>query len=269
MYDAEGPGTGPSGTTTAQGAMADDWDALQDAIDGRPPDRETAELAALARAVGRLQVPGPDQPARERIWARMEARMEGRRGGPVAWLLGWAGLGSERRPLVQRLAGGAVLLAAAVGGATAAGVDTTGALRGIAEFGASAVRNLAPVRGGEGGTSDGGATAGPGESATTPGTQTPSHGSGTATPARTPPTPGAGGANGGPTGVAGAAQTPTPTMVTPTPTVPTPTPTVPTPTPTVPTPTPTPSPTPGDDDHDDDDEPGSSERDDDDGEALD
>ncbi len=213
--------------------MPDEVDEQLDAAlgGGTAGSREAAELARVARAVSGLRVPGPDREAMARMWARFEDRT-GRRRGPAAWLLGWAGVGDARRPLVQRLAAGAVLLAAAAGGATAAGVDTTGALRGAGEFIVNAVRNLGPGGAGEGSGM---------EASTPPGTATP----GTGTPGGVTAT-----ATLTPTTTAAATATPTPT-VTPTPfpglTL-TPTPTV-TPTPAG-SPTPTRTPKPGDDDDD-------------------
>lgn len=269
--------------------MADDTgDRIEAALSGSaPPDREAAELAALARAVSGLRVPGPDRDAMDRMWARFEDRTRRRRGA-AAWLLGWAGIGSERRPLVQRLAAGAVLFAAAVGGATAAGVDTTAALRGAGEFVVNAVRNLAPGGSGETGGDAAAPTPTPTGAPATPTagpTGTPGTGAGagtTPTPAATagqgsspapgqtaPPNPSPVPAAPTPAATATATSTPAPAATptatpTPAPTAPpTPAPTLP-PTPAVtppPTPGPTiaptpppPSPTPDDDDDDDDDD---------------
>ncbi|MCX7618553.1 hypothetical protein [Tepidiforma sp.] len=188
--------------------MADEiGDRIEAALSGSAPaDRETAELAALARAVSGLRVPGPDREAMDRMRARFEERTRRRR-GPLAWLLGWAGIGSERRPLVQRLAAGAVLLAAAAGGATAAGVDTPAAIRGAGEFVVNAVRNLSPREGGGGSgagaaTPTATATPTPGGASPTPATPTPA----TPTPATTPAPTG----TAAPTATAGPAGSPTP-----------------------------------------------------------
>ncbi|WP_322819300.1 hypothetical protein, partial [Tepidiforma sp.] len=110
------------------------------ALGGAPAGGEAAVLAAIARRIGGLAVPGPDAAAMERMWARFEERTRRRRG--AAWLLGWLGLGLERRPLVQRLAAGAMLLAATAGGAQAAGLDVAGAARVAGEFVVNAARNL-------------------------------------------------------------------------------------------------------------------------------
>ncbi|GIW14933.1 MAG: hypothetical protein KatS3mg063_0786 [Tepidiforma sp.] len=120
---------------------------VEAALAGVGASPEAAALARIARGVAGLRVPGPDAAASARMRARFSAYVEGEGRSWRTWLLGWLGLGSERRPLVQRLAAGAVLLAAAAGGAQAAGVDTAGALRAAGEFAVNAVRNLDPGRG--------------------------------------------------------------------------------------------------------------------------
>ncbi|MCL6643770.1 MAG: hypothetical protein K6U88_02130 [Dehalococcoidia bacterium] len=122
-------------------------DEVEAARAGGSVGPEAAALARIARGVGGLRLPGPDAAARVRMRARFAAYMEGEGRSWRTWLLGWLGLGSERRPLAQRLAACAVLLAAAAGGAQAAGVDTAGALRAAGEFAVNAVRNLDPGRG--------------------------------------------------------------------------------------------------------------------------
>lgn len=119
---------------------------VESALGGAPVGAEAAVLAAIARRIGGLAVPGPDAAAMERMRARFEERTRRRRGA-AAWLLGWLGLGLERRPLVQRLAAGAMLLAATAGGAQAAGLDVAGAARVAGEFVVNAARNLDPGRG--------------------------------------------------------------------------------------------------------------------------
>lgn len=121
-------------------------DDVESALGGAPVGGEVAALAAIARRIGGLGVSGPDAAAMGRMWARFEERTRRRRGA-VAWLLGWLGLGLERRPLVQRLAAGAMLLAATAGGAQAAGLDVAGAARVAGEFVVNAARNLDPGRG--------------------------------------------------------------------------------------------------------------------------
>ena len=121
---------------------------VEAALAGVGASPEAAALARIARGVAGLRVPGPDAAASARMRARFSAYVEGEGRSWRTWLLGWLGLGSERRPLVQRLAAGAVLLAAIAGGAQAAGVtDTVGALRATGEFAVNAVRNLDPGRG--------------------------------------------------------------------------------------------------------------------------
>lgn len=146
---------------------------LSDLIEGRPPrfgeQAAEAELARLARACRDLVVPGPSPQASQRLLARFEAVTSAPR---WQWWQGW--VSGATRPLAQRMAAGALLLAATGGSASVAtGVSPQEFAADAASFVRSVVVNLVPD--GEGG----------GDAAQTPTTGTPTS-TLTPTPTATP-----------------------------------------------------------------------------------
>lgn len=125
-------------------------DLLQEALEGRglagPDQAEAAALLRLAGTVRRLQPDGPSSAAVARITARFESTVARPGRGRLFVLLGpWLGLGERPRPLVQRLAAGALLFASVGGGASVAGgLDPVSAAGSVASFISNAVTNLLP-----------------------------------------------------------------------------------------------------------------------------
>lgn len=159
-------------------------DLLHEALEGRgilgPGQAEAAALVRLAAAVGRLQPEGPSRAARVRMSARFESTLERPRRRRLFVLLGpWIGVGGQPRPLAQRLAAGALLLASVGGGASvASGGAPASAVRGTVDFITNAIANLAPR------SNDSGLTL-------PPVTETPPASPGASATAAATPTPGA------------------------------------------------------------------------------
>lgn len=187
---------------------------LADLIDGgvAPIDApfELVALLRLARECGQIEVPGPLPGAAARMRSRFAELQDGRsRHG------GWAG-GFSSRPLAERLAAGALVVAVAGGGASVTtGVTPLDAARATGEFVHSLVLNLDPRDGGGDNSPGGGGT--PPVSATPAGgpepSVTPSPGAATATAGVNGETPsplagGPGPTTAGPTGTPNLAATP-------------------------------------------------------------
>ena len=126
-------------------------DLLQEALEGRslagPDQAEAAALLRLAATVRRLQPDGPSSAAVARITARFESTIQKPRRGRLFLLLApWLGLSDRPRPLVQRLAAGALLFASVGGGASVAGgLDPVSTAGSVASFISNAVTNLLPL----------------------------------------------------------------------------------------------------------------------------
>lgn len=126
-------------------------DLLNDALEGRTvlgaSHTEAAGLVRLATAVRRLEPPGPGPAARARMRADFEQVMAGRRRRPLGIVLPWLGAGGQPRPLIQRLAAGAMLLAAAgSAGTAAAGSNPVNATVAVVRFAGNLAVNLDPNR---------------------------------------------------------------------------------------------------------------------------
>ncbi len=126
-------------------------DLLNDALEGRTvlgaSHTEAAGLVRLATAVRRLEPAGPGPAARARMRADFEQVMAGRKRRPFAVLLPWIGAGGQPRPLVQRLAAGVMLVAAAgSAGTAAAGSNPVDATVAVVRFAENLVVNLNPNR---------------------------------------------------------------------------------------------------------------------------
>ncbi len=151
-----------------------------------PGDAELRALASLAGAIAALPLPEPEVERIARVRARFRRYVERyqrprRRDG----FLGWVGAGPRPRPLVQRLAAGAILFAAVFsGGAAATGESPLALMDRAADFALNAGRNLLPH--GEPGTPTPPAT--PTAPPATP-TPTSAEGAGATPPATPDPTP--------------------------------------------------------------------------------
>ncbi|MCC7366724.1 MAG: hypothetical protein IT303_20365 [Dehalococcoidia bacterium] len=169
-------------------------DALQRVLDGAqsPGEPEFRALARIAAGLGALAPDGPDAFAAARLRRDFVQRLDREPPSPLMRFLGrWLGFGPAPRPLVERLAAGAMLVAIAGGGASAATGENP--LSGAADLLRNVVTNLDPR--GSGGGNGVEATPSPeaaGETATGTATAT-----GTPTPGASPAsaqgTPGQGG----------------------------------------------------------------------------
>lgn len=138
--------------------LSEQWspDLLEDAIEGRLGGRMPQAVSAavsLAARLGDLLPPGADGPATARMTAAFGERLT--RPAPTVWLRAlapWAGAGPVPRPLVERMAAGAVVLGLLTsGGSMAATGDPLAFGKGAAEFTRSLVVNLDPRDGETGG----------------------------------------------------------------------------------------------------------------------
>ncbi len=129
---------------------AESAQAVADAIDGRAAARpltlDERRLVRIARACAMVSVPGPSVAALQRIDARFRRFVEDEQPTSFgAWFGGWIGLGALRRPMVQRVAAGAVLLGAlGSGGTAAAGVNPLDVIQDSLGLVGSIAVNLAP-----------------------------------------------------------------------------------------------------------------------------
>lgn len=131
-------------------------DALQEALDGVSPAGTSPEIREAVMVAGRLPglLPsGPDAAASERLTAGFEKQLQ--RAAPPRWarvLAPWVGAGPVPRPLVERMAAGAMVLGLVTsGGSTVATGDPLAFGKGVADFAGNVVVNLSPSNGpGEG-----------------------------------------------------------------------------------------------------------------------
>ena len=127
-------------------------DALQEALEGVSPTGTSPairEAVMVASRLSSLLPNGPDTATSERLTGGFEKRLQ--RAAPPRWLHAlapWAGAGPVPRPLIERMAAGAVVFGLLTGGGSAAATgDPLAFGKGVADFARNVVVNLGPSNG--------------------------------------------------------------------------------------------------------------------------
>lgn len=127
-----------------------DPDRLQSILEGgerlRPGDTPTADALEQVAAVRTLRLPSTPADAHARLQRQIETLTATPTSSRPWWMLGsWFGAGPFPRPLAQRVAAGALMLAAAGSGASVAtGIAPAELASRIGDFGGALIANLGP-----------------------------------------------------------------------------------------------------------------------------